>query len=1088
MARCSPRFSLQSVFMFPRPMSHRRRPLLALAFLSTLAVSAAPTTLAAQGTEGYVGGTVRISGTAGGAGAPVAGATVTARNEATGTQQVRQTDARGHYVFAQLPIGGPYSISVRQLGYRPARRTGLVLNLGDRVDLDITLDASTTELAAVDVRADRESKRAERVGGSTVVSEREIRLLPIQDRSFADLSILAPTTSRSGTGGVITSSSSIAGGRVSGTDIRVDGVQAKNTLWGAGFGRGPYSISVEAVREFEVVTNVYDVTQGRQGAGAVNVATRSGTNTMQGSVFAYNRNQNFTTRTNFLGQNVTKFDNLQFGGSLGGALVKDKLHYFVAYDRQSVGEPFSTLQVDNAADWSRLQVAPDSVARFIDILRRNYGLPAGQQVGTFDRDNALNTVFARLDWQMSPAHRATLRTTYSDWFYSNSIPDRELSVLESRGNQKSREVQIMGSVKSNVANSLTNDARFAFTDRLLQNEPNTRLPRGWVSVASTLPTGGTGTTQILQFGGQRTSPELQSERSYQFVDVLRWDRDRTAFTLGTDHSVNQLSMFVSIETDGLFQFPNLAALEAKRPSSYARLVPMKELEPRLYQWVYDGGVFAQGEFRVRPNLNITAGLRADMTAFLTGAERNAAVESTFGTRTDAKPRDLAIQPRAQLTWTPGATGANLMRIGSGYFTAQPHYQANQNHLLNDGSQLADVLLTGTAAPTPDFVSYRQSFANTPGIPSGSGARPAYINMFGADFKVPRTWKSDVAYQRRVFNGNLTLGAAAQYAHTSSLYRYFDRNLRPAPDFTLANEGNRGVFVPATSITATGGRNPVLARPYSQFQRVLELRSDAAQFQKALIFDASLRLPRSGSLSGSFTFNQTRDNSSFNCCIAITSVFTPVPSDPRAPSWGASGNDFRHKLVLYGAMPEVFGFQLSGRVIAQSGTPWSATVAQDINGDDVGGGSSFGNQNDLAFVFDPTTPGLRSGFADSLRLVYNNPDNIGRAYLQSRVGQIADRNSIRNPLVTQVDLRATQKLPTIRGQHAELTLDVFNAAALINHNWGSVVVVPAANQTLLNVIAFDQTTREYRYRVNPNFGRTVKSGNRYQMQVGVRYLF
>ncbi len=1037
----------------------------------------------AQGTEGFVAGQVRSA-----SGAPVVGATVTARNQSTGTQQTRQTDARGRYVFAQLPIGGPYTVTVRQLGFRPASRSGLMLNLGDRVTLDLALDPSATELSAVDVRADRESKRAERVGGSTVVTETEIRQLPIQDRSFADLAILAPTTSRAGTGGIITSSSSIAGGRVTGTDIRVDGVQAKNTLWGAGFGRGPYSISVEAVREFEVVTNVYDVTQGRQGAGAVNVATRAGTNTTNGSLFVYNRNQALTTNTNFLGQNVTKFDNLQFGGSMGGALVKDKLHYFVAYDRQQVAEPFSTLQVDNNADWARLQVAPDSVKRFLDILRSSYGLGTDRQTGTFDRANTLNTVFGRLDYQINDAHRATLRTTYSDFLYGNSIPDRELSVLESRGNQKSREVQTMASVKSNLGSRLTNDVRLAYTNRILENEPNTRLPRGWVNVSSTLPTGGTGTNQILQFGGQRTSPELQTEESYQLVDVLRFDGDRSAFTLGTDHSLNNLSMFVSIETDGLFQFPNLAALEARRPSSYARLVPLQNLEPRMRQWVYDGGVFAQGEFRVRDNLNVTAGLRADVSAFLTGANPNAAVEGAFGKRTDLTPTDFAIQPRAQMTWTPGRAGKNLVRVGSGYFTSQPHYMAHINNLLNDGSQLADVLLTGTAVPTPDFVSYRQSFANVPGIPAGSGPRPQYVNFFGPDFKVPRTWKSDIAYQRRLFDGNLTLGAAAQYAHTSELYRYVDLNLRPTPDFTLANEAGRPVFVPAASITATGGRNPVLARPFSQFQRVLELRSDAGQHQKAVFFDAALRLPRNGSISGSFTFNQTRDNSSFNCCIAISSVFTPVPGDPRIPTWGASNTDFRHKLVLYGATPEIKGFQFSARVIGQSGSPWSATVAQDINGDDVGAGSSFGNQNDLAFVFNPSTPGLRTGFADSLRLVYANPLNTGASYLNATVGQIVERNAIRNPFVTQVDVRLTQKLPSIRGQRAELTLDVFNAAALINHNWGAVRLVPGANQTLLNVIGFDQAAREYRYRVNPNFGRTIKAGNRYQMQLGLRYQF
>jgi hypothetical protein len=1056
----------------------------ASAALSPLAVTFVPARAAAQATEGFVSGQVRSA-----AGAPIAGASVTARNEATGTQQSRTTDARGRYVFAQLPIGGPYSVTVRQLGFRPVRRTGLVLNLGDRVTLDVALEPSTQELAAVDVRADRESKRAERVGGSVVVGEREIRQLPIQDRSFADLSIIAPTTSRAGTGGIITSSSSIAGGRVTSTDIRVDGVQAKNTLWGAGFGRGPYSLSVEAVREFEVVTNVYDVTQGRQGAGAVNVATRAGTNTTSGSLFGYNRNQAFTTRTNFLGQPITTFDNWQFGGAMGGAIRKDKLHYFVAYDRQQVAEPFTAMLVESQADWARTQVAPDSVKRFLDILTRSYGLPAGQQVGTFDRANALNTVFARLDWQVNDAHRATLRTTYSDWFYSNSIPDRELSVLESRGNQKSRELQVMGSVKSNLGGRLTNDLRLAYTNRILENEPNTRLPRAWVNVSSTLPTGGTGTNQILQFGGQRTSPELQTEESFQLVNILRLDGERSAFTLGTDHSLNNLSMFVSIETDGLFQFPNLAALEARRPSSYARLVPLKELEPRMRQWVYDGGAFAQAEYRVRPTLNLTAGVRADLSAFLTAANPNAAVEQAFGRRTDVKPWDLALQPRAQLTWTPGAAGTNLVRVGSGYFTAQPHYMVQINHLLNDGSQLADVLLTGAAVPTPDFVSYRQSFANVPGIPQGSSQRPSYINLFDDGFKVPRTWKSDIAYQRRLLDGNLTLGVAAQYAHTSDLYRYVDLNLRDAPEFTLANEANRAVFVPATSITATGGRNPVLARPFAQFQRVLELRSDAAQHQKALILDGAYRLPRGGSISGSFTFNETRDNSSFNCCIAITSVFTPVPSDPRVPSWSASANDFRHKLVLFGATPEVFGFQFSARVIGQSGAPWSPTVAQDINGDDVGAGSAFGNQNDLAFVFDPATPGLRAGFADSLRLVYNNAANLGAEYLRGQIGRIADRNAIRNPFVTQVDLRLSQKLPALRsGQRALLTLDVFNAAALLNHNWGAVQVVPGANQTLLNVIAFDQATREYRYRVNPNFGRTVKSGNRYQMQLGVRYEF
>ncbi|HYW52247.1 MAG TPA: carboxypeptidase regulatory-like domain-containing protein, partial [Gemmatimonadaceae bacterium] len=328
-----------------------------------------PPSAAAQATEGYVSGTIRLAD-----GAPVPEANVTARNDATGFQEVRRSDARGRFVFAQLPIGGPYIITVRKLGLGAERRTGITLNLGDRVALDFTLKSAAQQLAAVDVRADREAKRTERVGASFVIDQQKIRDLPIADRSFADLSIIAPTTSRAGTGGIITSSSSIAGGRVSSTDIRVDGVQMKNTIWGTGFGRGPYSLSVEAIREFEVVTNVYDVTQGRQGAGAVNVATLSGTNRTTGSVFAYNRNQSLAASTNFLNQNVAQFSNWQLGGSIAGPIIKDKLHYIVAYDRQQVSEPFFTLDVATPADWNRLQVAPDSVTRFLNILRSSYGL------------------------------------------------------------------------------------------------------------------------------------------------------------------------------------------------------------------------------------------------------------------------------------------------------------------------------------------------------------------------------------------------------------------------------------------------------------------------------------------------------------------------------------------------------------------------------------------------------------------------------------------------------------------------------------------------------------------------------------------
>ncbi|MCU0627081.1 MAG: carboxypeptidase regulatory-like domain-containing protein, partial [Gemmatimonadaceae bacterium] len=989
-----------------RPFARARRcartaALLRLAPLVGALVAVAPVrALVAQTTEGYIGGVIRLPG-----GAPAADVTVQVRNESTGLTQARRTDAAGRFAFPQLPIGGPYAVTVRRIGYRPERITGITLNLGDRVPVRLTLTAAAQELGTVEVRESREEQRAGRFLASTVVGQKQLEELPILNRSFSDLALIAPTTSAVGTGGVITSSSSIAGSRVTSTDIRVDGVQAKNTVWGAGFGRGPYSLSVEAIREFEVVTNVYDVTQGRQGGGAINVATNFGTNRRTGSVFAYHRNRDLTTR-DFEGRAPVDFRNTQWGGSFSGPIVRDRAHFFVAFDRQDVSEPFLAMDVPNAAQEAQLQVSRDSITRFLDILRRNYGLPQGTQVGQFTRGNALNSVFSRIDWTLNDRHRLTTRYTFSNFFYDNSITDRFLSVRESFGNQRSREHQLLVSLKSSLGATVSNDFRLAYTDRRVDNEANTRLPRGWVTVQSRLPNGNVGAPQILQFGGQRTSPEWQTERSLQLVNVTRVERGNTDFTFGTDNSLNRLAMFVSIETDGLFRFNNLADLEARRPANFTRLVPTQTLEPDVGQWVLDAGAFAQAETRVTPTITFTGGFRFDATSFLTRPNRNPLVEERLGRRTDTRAADFALQPRAQLAWDVGGEGRTFVRMGGGLFMAQPHYMAHINHLLNDGSQLAEVQLVGAAAPTPDFARYRESFANVPGLEllQPGQTRPAFINMMAGDLQMPRTWKGDIAVQRRLFGDRLLLGAAYQWSNTTQNYRYIDRNLRDA-QFTLSNEGNRPVFVPASSINpATGAVNAVNGRATQDLGRVLELVSDANLRQRAAIVDATLRLPRGAEIGGSFTWNRTRDDNSYNCCIAITSVFTQVAADPRVPTWGFANNDFRHKVVVYGSLPTLAGFRLSGRYIGQSGSPVSFTVFNDMNGDDVGGGSAFANQNDLAFLFDPRDPTTQPEVAQAMQRVLDNPQNIARDFLRENLGRVAPRNGFRNPFFGQLDLR------------------------------------------------------------------------------------
>jgi hypothetical protein len=154
----------------------------------------------------------------------------------------------------------------------------------------------------------------------------------------------------------------------------------------------------------------------------------------------------------------------------------------------------------------------------------------------------------------------------------------------------------------------------------------------------------------------------------------------------------------------------------------------------------------------------------------------------------------------------------------------------------------------------------------------------------------------------------------------------------------------------------------------------------------------------------------------------------------------------------------------------------------VNGDDPN------NANDLSFVFDPNAAGTPANVAQAMRRVLDNPRNVGRAYLQENLGRVASRNGATNPFYGRVDLRLARRLPSLRGQSAELTFDVFNFDNVVNRQWGAIPVVPGANQALLSIAGFDRATRTYRYNVNERWGQTVKQGDPYQMQLGVRYGF
>ncbi|MGQ0648370.1 MAG: hypothetical protein ACT4P7_12450 [Gemmatimonadaceae bacterium] len=609
---------------------------------------------------------------------------------------------------------------------------------------------------------------------------------------------------------------------------------------------------------------------------------------------------------------------------------------------------------------------------------------------------------------------------------------------------------------------------------------------------SALPNGSRGDVRV-QFGGNRLAPDDSRETQLQLIDQFHLQRGDILWTAGTDNSLSRMSTYIAEAQSGLFEFNSLADLEARRAFRYSRTLPLAEARPTTRQSVLDVAAFVQAEWRLTPRVSAMLGLRWDGSAFLGAPARNALVEQLLGERTDRRPADWnKLQPRAQLVLDLDGSGRDVIRIGGGRFTAQAPYYVQHNQLLNDGARIADITLTGATVPVPDYAAYREDPTKSPGLPPGAPTPAPYVNLVDPGFRTPSVWKTSATYRRRV-GARLLVTGTLLYSRTTDNYMYFDRNLRASPAFTLANEQGRAVFVPPNTIDAQGRTLNANALATSGLGRVLRLTNGGEGRQRAAIIEAIAAPWRNTTLNASYTYNKAEDNSTFGCCLARTATtFTAVRSDPRdlSGSWGPADTDFRHKVVVAGALSLPWEIQLGGRYVGSSGRPFSAIVNGDINGDEA-------TSNDLAFVFDPNDPATPPAIAASMRRLLDNPRNVAREYLRQNVGRIASRNGVFAPWTERIDMRLTKRIRTARQQYAELGVDVYNVANLLNRHWGAEYQLPVgiSNQNpvvqrvpLLNVIGFNQATRQYTYTVNENFGVLQKGGNPYQIQVAIRYGF
>ena len=305
-------------------------------------------------------------------GNPVPGASISVVNTTTGSTS-RATAARdGRYLVQGLDVGGPYSVTVRHPGYQSQMRDGQLLTLSQNLTLDFRLERQTIILSTVSVTTETDPILSpDRTGAATVISDSALRRLPSLDRTFTDFVILSPEVSDAGPG--------LSGAGVNNrhNNIQIDGA-SENDLFGLGETGQPggqargKSIGLEAVREYQVLLAPFDVQQGNFAGFLVNAVTRGGTNDLHGSAF-------FTSRSERLARNVDyvrdqEYSQRQFGFSIGGPIVKDRVHFFLSPEFQKRFEPAAGPYLGQTSE--PYPVSSAEIDRFGTLLG-GYGIDAG---------------------------------------------------------------------------------------------------------------------------------------------------------------------------------------------------------------------------------------------------------------------------------------------------------------------------------------------------------------------------------------------------------------------------------------------------------------------------------------------------------------------------------------------------------------------------------------------------------------------------------------------------------------------------------------------------------------------------------------
>jgi hypothetical protein len=634
----------------------------------------AASTVFAQGTGGTISGIVRDE-----TGAVLPGATVLVTNTDTSLSRTLVSDTAGRYIAPDLPPG-PYEIKATIQGFTTVVRSGIRLTVGREavVDLSLRLGQISDQITVVGESPTVDLKSAS-TGG--LIATEQIEGLPLNGRSYVELATLTPGVQLTQTGGQSTSTGfgsklSVNGSRYTANLFTLDGTNLNDQFSQAGSASGNV-LGVEAVREFQVLTNSFSAEYGHHTGGVINAATKSGTNALHGSAFEFHRDDNLDSK-NYFDTVKPPFQRNQFGFSLGGPIVHNKTFFFTTYEalRERLGQTnIFTVPSANV----RSGAATAAIRPWLQAFPLPNGAALGTTRGEFRRVDERTTnehyVMGRVDHQLSAGSNVFVRYTFDD----GQVDDP--SRLNTGGRTKTRTQYATAEHTAIKGSSFLNRVQFGFTrsrldgvDYLLDGMPPmpqttfTDITRGILVV---------GVTGLAGLGGDTTNPKFHRFNNFQIRDNITWTRGAHNLKFGGDVQILQFNLTSDFTSMGQYTFSSLDNFLIGRVNQFNAVMPGSDATRNLRQKAF--GMYVQDDFQARTNLTLNVGVRYEPTTSVTDKRNLLAQLIDFGSPTATlndttplktlfkNPSLKTIAPRVGFAWDVAGNGKTAIRGGAGMF-------------------------------------------------------------------------------------------------------------------------------------------------------------------------------------------------------------------------------------------------------------------------------------------------------------------------------------------------------------------------------------------------------------------------------------